>query len=367
MEDKTYEYDLVIVGGGISGATIAALNKDKRVLVIERGQIGGLARTEDFNGTIVHKHGAHIFHTDDDYVWEFVNNHAIFNGYIHQEKALINDKVVPFPINIDTYNLYYDVSEPSDVNTCIESGLKNKESLEEYLSNVLGENLYNKYYKGYLTKYWGMQPKDLPWFLFNQEDIRSTYSSIAFKDRFQGVPIHGYTSMIEDMLSDADVIQADFLSDKEYYKSLAPVVIYTGSLDEYFNYGWGKLPYRSFIHRLSIEPVNDYQGCAVMRHCDEDVRVLNTTEHWFMDGENEENTTVVSRCYSRDYEDGKGYLRGRAYPLDKPQALWGKYMNKMMEEEGVYIAGHLAHYCDMTMAECVKDAMITNDIINDSI
>ena len=361
-----HEYDIVIVGSGISGATMAALNKDKRVLVIERGDIGGLAHTEDYNGTTIHKHGAHVFHTDNQDVWDFINKYDIFNGYIHQEKALIDGDIAPFPINLDTFKKYYNMSNIGKIEEGIDVVMM-FDNLEGYTINLLGDDLYEKYYKGYLTKYWGMQPKDLPWFLLHKEDFRTTYQANVYTERFQGVPINGYTHLIENMLSNAEVIQADYLSDKEYYDSLAPIVIYTGSLDEYYDYKLGKLPYRAFIHRFSIEPERNYQGCAVVRHCDEGVKVLNTTEHWHMSGVNEENTSSVSRCYSRDYEDGKGYLRGKAYPLDAPQNLWGEYRDMMVFEEGVYIAGHLANYCDMDMAECVEEVMNLNELINDNI
>lgn len=351
-------YHMVLVGAGLTSATIAALNTDKKILVVERDEIGGMCRTENEGDIEVHKYGPHIFHTSNHKVWSFVNQYATFNGYVHRAKACVEDNILSFPINLETYNQLYAGSKPfspDDLSTLIVEN--DADNFEDYLAEKIGYDLYDKFYKGYSEKMWGMPAKNIPLFIAKRIPIRTSYNDLYFNDLYQGVPKDGYTVMIERMMEHCDIQSLDFLSDKDYYESLADTVIYTGSVDEYFDYELGELPYRSMEYFMSIEPCKDFQGIGQMNYPDDDVPYTRIIEHKHFNWINRP-ITITTTEYPRPWKRGGHLNRFYPIPLQENMNLYEEYYR--MDSKAIF-AGRLGDYSYINMDEAIKRAMILDE------
>jgi UDP-galactopyranose mutase len=268
------KYDYLIVGAGLFGAVFAheAHKKGKNVLVIDkRDHIAGNIYTENIEGINVHKYGAHIFHTDDKEIWNYINQFAEFNRYTNSPIARFGKEIYNLPFNMNTFTkIWPDIFTPSDAMKKIEeekAELKiiEPQNLEEQAISLVGKTIYEKLVKGYTEKQWNRPCKELPAFIIKRLPVRFTYDNNYFTDRYQGIAIGGYTKMIEKMLEGIEVrLNCDFLENREYYKNIASKIIYTGKIDEYFDYQYGELEYRSLYFDTKIFDVENYQGNAVI-------------------------------------------------------------------------------------------------------
>jgi len=355
------EYDILLIGAGISSATIAASLPDKKILVLERGELGGMARTEEYNGIDVHKYGPHVFHTSNSTVWEFMNRFATFNGYIHRCKSMVNGIVRSFPVNLSTYNELYNMDSPEYVKGLM--GESNADNFEDYLIEKVGPDIYDKFYKGYWEKLWGMPARHIPLFIAKRIPIRTSFNDLYFNDLYQGVPIDGYTAMIEKMFERCDVMNVDFMNDKDRYESLADVVVYTGSVDEYFDYSLGVLPYRSMKYYLDIEPVEDFQGTAQMNYCDERVPFTRKIEHKHFNWV-DTKSSIVTIEYPKPWYKGSKLQRFYPIPLEQNEELYASYIQL---DHKAYFAGRLGKYKYMDMDQCVEEAMYLSEVIKEEL
>jgi len=346
------KYDMVIVGAGLTGATIAALCPDKKILILEKDEVGGACRTENFGGIDVHKHGPHIFHTSNEHVWRFVNKYAEFNGYVHRVKANVDGQIYPMPINLETYNRLYSIDTPSRAKELITES--DADNFEDYLVEKIGPDLYDKFYKGYTEKFWGVPANSIPAFIAKRVPIRTSYNDLYFNDKYQGVPVDGYTNMINRMIDHCDIQQVDFNSDRDYYESLADVVIYTGSIDEYYDYELGVLPYRSCEYYMSIVPESDYQGIGQMNYPDDDVLYSRVIEHKHFNWVDTESS-IITYEHPRQWKKGSHLKRFYPMPFIESTSLYDDY--EALDGKAIF-AGRLGTYSYINMDEAVRRAMI---------
>ena len=296
-------YDYLIVGAGLYGAVIAnrAVSMGKKVLVIERrDHIGGNVYTEEIEGINVHKYGAHIFHTDYEEVWKYVNQFVEFNRFTNSPIARIGDELYNMPFNMNTFSkIWPDVLTPDDAMKRIESEraeVKDKEinDLETQAISLVGRTIYEKLVKGYTEKQWGRECKDLPAFIIRRLPVRYTFDNNYFSDRYQGIPMGGYTKMVERMLEGAEIrLNTNFFDDRKYYQSIAKKIIYTGMLDEYFDYKFGVLEYRSLKFDTKILDTPNYQGNAVVNYTGGEVLYTRVIEHKHFEFANTDKTVIT--------------------------------------------------------------------------
>ena len=359
------KYDYVIVGAGLFGCTFAyEMNKlGKKCLVIDRrDHVGGNIYCENINGINVHKYGAHIFHTSDKKIWDYVNNFCEFNNYVNSPIANYKGELYNMPFNMNTFTkLWNDVVTPSDAMKRIEeqrsevSGIE-PSNLEEQAISLVGRDIYEKLVKGYTEKQWGKDCKELPSFIIKRLPVRFTFNNNYFNDRYQGIPIGGYNVIIDKMLDGCDVkLGVDFLKDKDKYLSLGDKVLYTGMIDEYFNYSLGNLDYRTLIFENEIlEDVDDYQGNAVFNYTDRETPYTRIIEHKHF----EFNTckgTVITREYPSEWKLGDEAY----YPVndEKNNTLFEKYKELASKESNVIFGGRLGHYKYYDMDKVIMAAL----------
>lgn len=359
-----YKYDFVVVGSGLFGSTIARLLKDagKKVLVIEkRNHIGGNVYTETIDGIIVHKYGAHIFHTSNEEVWKFVNRFASFNNFINSPLANYRGEIYHLPFNMNTFvELWPDVKTPEDAQKHIDLEKKkyniaNPSNLEEQAISLVGETIYKKLIKEYTEKQWGRLCSELPASIIKRIPVRFTFDNNYFNDKYQGVPIGGCTKMVEKMLSGIEVETGkDFLQNKEYYFKLGKTIIFTGPIDEYYDYCFGNLEYRSlkFINRHFDNC--DYQKNAVVNYTSHEVPYTRIIEHKYFDYNNQKNT-IITEEYPDAWELGKE----RFYTVnnDKNNNLLNKYNELAKQEKNVLFGGRLGSYKYYDMDDTIEAAM----------
>lgn len=358
------KYDYVVVGAGLFGATFAyeMSKKGKKVLVLEkRNHIGGNIYTEYKNGIHIHKYGAHIFHTSDKEVWDFINQFSTFNNYINSPVANYKGELYNLPFNMNTFTKLWGVVTPSEAKEKIEEQRKvlngkTPENLEEQAISLVGTDIYEKLVKGYTEKQWGMDCKDLPSFIINRLPVRYIFDNNYFNDRYQGIPEDGYTKIIEKMLENCDVkLNVNYLDNKEKYNKLANKIIYTGMIDEFYDYCYGYLEYRSLRFEEEYLPdVDNYQGNAVINYTDRETPYTRIIEHKHFNFSNV-NGTVITKEYPDDWKLGKEAY----YSInnDKNNELYQKYKKLSEKDSNIIFGGRLGEYKYYNMDQIIRKAL----------
>ena len=355
------KYDLLIVGSGLFGATCAqtAVSRGKKVLVLEkRNHIGGNVYTEKIEGIDVHRYGAHIFHTSDKRVWDYVNNFCEFNNFINSPVANYKGEIYNLPFNMNTFCKMFSVSSPAQAKAVIEKQRAEIEgepkNLEEQAISLVGRDIYTKLIKGYTEKQWGRDCKDLPAFIIKRLPVRFTYDNNYFDDKYQGIPCDGYTKMIENMLCGAEIrTGVNFSDDKDAYLNLAENCIYTGPIDEYFGFSLGKLEYRSLRFETEILDEENHQGVAVMNYTEREVPYTRIIEHKHFCNKNQPKT-VITREYPATLSNGLEPY----YPVNdkRNNELYDAYA-RLALKENVFFGGRLAQYRYFDMDDTVAAAL----------
>ena len=349
-------YDYLIVGAGLYGAVFARQMTDagKKVLVIDkRPQIAGNVYTEDVEGIHVHKYGAHIFHTNNKTVWEYVNKFAQFNHFVNSPIAKYKGEVYSLPFNMYTFNKMWGVSTPEEAQAKIkaqrlEAGIKEPKNLEEQAISLVGTDIYQKLIKGYTEKQWGRDCKDLPAFIIKRLPVRLTYDNNYFNALYQGIPMGGYTKMVANMLEGIEVkLNEDYLYGKKKWDEIAEKVVYTGAIDAYFDYSLGALQYRSVRFDTELLDMPNFQGNAAVNYTDKEKPWTRIIEHkWFEFGKDDEGNeipkTVISREYSSEWEQGDEPY----YPVndEKNGNLYAEYKKMAEKEAKIIFGGRLGEY-----------------------
>ncbi|EFJ4023386.1 UDP-galactopyranose mutase [Escherichia coli] len=356
-------YDYLIVGAGLFGAVCAhELNKKgKKLLVIDRrDHIAGNAYTENNGGIQVHKYGAHIFHTNDKDIWNYVNSFVEFNRFTNSPLARFEDKLYNLPFNMNTFYQLWGVKTPSEALNIINDqrkvlGGKEPENLEEKAISLVGYDIYEKLIKGYTEKQWGRKATELPSFIISRLPVRFTFDNNYFSDRFQGIPIGGYTKMVECMLEGIDVkLGVDYKKNKINLSKRAKRIIYTGPIDEYYDYCFGMLEYRSLRFETEIHDVINFQGNAVINFTEAQIPYTRIIEHKHFDYV-ESPHTVITREYPSEWRKGDEPY----YPVNdnKNMELLKKYKELTKKESSVYFGGRLGEYKYYDMHQVIKAAL----------
>jgi UDP-galactopyranose mutase len=355
-------YDLLIVGCGLYGTTFARLAADAglRPLVIDqRPHIGGNCYTEEREKIHVHAYGAHIFHTSNRHVWEFVNRFAEFNNYINSPKALSGGKLYSLPFNMNTFHELWQVRTPAEARATIDAQryMGDPTNLEEQALSLVGRDIYETLIHHYTRKQWGKDPSELPAFIIKRLPLRFTYDNNYFNDRWQGIPIGGYTRLFQNMLEGIEVrLGIDYLTDRSALDGLARCVVFTGCIDAFFGHEEGHLEYRSLAFEHDVIASENHQGNAVINYCDADPAYTRTIEHKHFDpvGSRSE-VTVVTREYPQPCKDGAIPY----YPVnsDANQAIHRRYRERAEALPHVIFGGRLSEYRYMDMHVVVEAAM----------
>lgn len=362
-------YDYLIVGAGLFGAVFAreATDAGKKVLVIDRRQnVAGNIYNEKIEGINVHKYGAHIFHTNDDEVWAYVNRFAQFNRFTNSPVANYHGELYSLPFNMYTFNKMWGVVTPQEAAAKIEeqkkaAGITEPKNLEEQAISLVGTDIYEKLVKGYTEKQWGRDCKELPAFIIKRLPVRLTFDNNYFNAQHQGIPVGGYTKMVEHMLDGIEVrLSVDYLQEKEALDALADTVIYTGAIDAYFDYKLGYLEYRSVRFENELLDTPNFQGNAAVNYTDRETPWTRIIEHkWFEFGKDEDGKelpkTVISREYSSEWKPGDEPY----YPVndEKNSALYAEYKKLAEAEKHVIFGGRLGEYKYYDMDQVIADAL----------
>ena len=357
------KYDYLIVGAGLFGSTFANLahKQGKKVLVIDRrDHIAGNIYTEEVEGIQVHRYGAHIFHTDYKDVWDYVNSFVEFNRYTNSPVARINNEIYNMPFNMNTFaKIWNDVFTPEDAMRHINEEKKEitgePKNLEEQAISLVGRTIYEKLIKGYTEKQWGRNCTELPSFIIKRLPVRLVYDNNYFNDRYQGIPIGGYTKLVEKMLDGIEVkLNTNFFDNIEEYKEIANKIVYTGPIDEYFNYSLGSLDWRSLKFDTKVLDQTNYQGNAVVNYTGHEVDYTRVIEHKHFEFDTTSPKTVITFEYPADYKEGME----KYYTVndDKNNELADKYRELSKKEENVIFGGRLAEYKYYDMDDVIKSA-----------
>lgn len=356
-------YDYLIVGSGLFGAVFAreATNRGKKCLVIEqRNHIGGNIYCENIEGINVHKYGAHIFHTSNKEVWEYMNQFAEFNNYINSPVAVYKDELYNLPFNMNTFSKMWNIKTPAEAKDIIERQIKDlnitePKNLEEQALSLAGTDVYTKLVKGYTEKQWGRKCEDLPAFIIKRLPLRFTYDNNYFNDRYQGIPIGGYTPIIEKMLEGVEVIlnknYRDFIKETQ---DTFNKILYTGMIDEFFDYKFGKLEYRTVKFENEILDIDNFQGNAVVNYTEAEIPYTRIIEHKHFEF-GKQPKTVISREYPIEWKEGcEPY-----YPInnDRNNELYAKYKELAETRNDIIFGGRLGMYKYFDMDKVVAEAL----------
>ncbi len=343
------KYDYLIVGAGLFGSVFANIAKEhgKKCLVIDkRDHIGGNVYCEEIEGINVHKYGAHIFHTSDEEVWSYINKFAKFNNYVNSPIARTGDELYNMPFNMNTFSKMWNVKTPEEAKEKIRSQIPPFEgepsNLEEQAISMVGTDIYEKLIKGYTEKQWGRKCSELPASIIKRLPLRFTFDNNYFNDFYQGIPIGGYTKMVEKMLDGIDVeLNCDFFDKYRDFKKVADKLVYTGMIDEYFDYELGHLEYRSLEFKSRVEDTDNYQGVAVVNYTGTEVPYTRVIEHKHFEFGTQPKT-VVTEEYPVNWEPGMDAY----YPIndDRNNELYRKYEMLAKKEDDVIFGGRLGHY-----------------------
>lgn len=366
------KYDYLVVGSGLSGSTFAYMARQRglKCLVIDkRDHLGGNVYCEEKEGINIHKYGAHIFHTNNKEVWNFVNSFVDFNRYTNCPVANYKGELYNLPFNMNTFYQMWGTTTPTNAKIKIEEQRKeaiNKlqgkapSNLEEQALILVGKDIYEKLIKGYTEKQWGRKCSELPSFIIKRLPVRFIFDNNYFNDKYQGIPIGGYNKLIEGLLYGVETrIGVDFFKDREYWENISDKIVFTGKIDEFYNYCYGKLEYRSLILEEELHNICNYQGNAVVNYTSENVPYTRIIEHKHFEvfGENimDTNYTIITKEYPTQFEDGMEAY----YPINdiKNESLYNKYKNLANKEQRVLFIGRLAEYSYYNMDEIVNNVL----------
>lgn len=358
---KTYDY--LIVGAGLFGAVFAceATKKGKTCLVIDkRPHIGGNIYTENIEGINVHKYGAHIFHTSNKTIWDYVNQYIEFNNYVNQPVAIYQDELYNLPFNMNTFSKMWGIKTPKEAQDIINAqiadlNIEEPQNLEEQALKLVGRDVYEKLIKGYTEKQWGRPCQELPSFIIKRLPLRFRYDNNYFNDRYQGIPIGGYTALVEKLLDGVEVrVNTDYFDFIKENPNIANKTVYTGMIDEFFDFCYGHLQYRSVRFETEILDCDNYQGNAVVNYTEREVPYTRIIEHKhfeFMTGDK----TIISKEFSEEWKPGVEPY----YPInnDENNALYLKYCALAKEREDIIFGGRLGMYKYFDMDKVIEVAL----------
>ena len=358
-------YDYLVVGAGLFGAVFAheAALKGKKVKVIEkRNHIAGNIYTREEEGIQVHQYGAHIFHTSDKEIWDYVNQFAEFNRYTNSPVANYKGEIYNLPFNMNTFNKLWGVVTPAEAQAKIDEQRavlngKTPENLEEQAISLVGTDIYEKLIKDYTEKQWGKPTTELPAFIIRRLPVRLTYDNNYFNDTYQGIPIGGYTQIVEKMLDHENIdveINVDFFANKEQYMKYFPKIVFTGMIDEFFDYKLGELEYRSLRFENETLDMENYQGNAVVNYTDADTPYTRIIEHKHFEFGSQAKT-IITKEHSKTWEKGDEPY----YPVnnDRNNHLYKSYKKLADEQGNVIFGGRLGHYRYYDMHQVIGAAL----------
>ena len=357
------QYDYLIVGAGLFGAVFAheAKKVGKRCLMVEkRPHIAGNVYTENIEGINVHRYGAHIFHTSDKYIWEYVNQFAEFNNFVNSPLANYKGKLYNLPFNMNTFYEMWGVRTPAEAEAMIQKQradalIEVPKNLEEQAISLVGKDIYEILIKGYTEKQWGRECKDLPTSIIRRLPVRLTYDNNYFNDRYQGIPVGGYTALIEKMIEGVDIrLNTDYLESREGLDQLADKVVFTGPIDAYFSYKLGALKYRSVRFETEILERSNYQGVAVVNYTERDVPYTRIIEHKHFEF-GKQDKTIISKEYPSEWKLGDEPY----YPVNDAEntELYEQYQKLAEQKANVIFGGRLGSYKYYDMDQVISEAL----------
>ena len=358
------QYDYLIVGSGISGATLARLLTDsgKKVLVIEaRDWVGGNIATKLIDDIPVHLYGPHIFHTSYDDVWEFVNKYSEMLPFINSPLANYHGEIYHMPFNMNTFHELWGVNTPEEAKAKIaeevaKENIKDPQNLEEQALSMVGRTIYTKLVKEYTEKQWGRDCKELPAFIIKRLPLRFEYNNNYFNDIYQGIPKGGFSVLVENLLKGIEVrLSTNYYSDREYFNSLADKIIFCGRVDEFFNFKFGALEYRSLRFENELLPIDDYQHNAVVNYTSHEVGYTRITEHKHFDNSlGNHHSTYITKEYPDKFEEGK--IPYYTINDERNNSLYAKYEEETKKLDNVIFLGRLAKYKYFDIDDAIKEA-----------
>jgi UDP-galactopyranose mutase len=357
------EYNYLIVGSGLFGSIIAyeMTKKGKKCLVIEkRNHIGGNVYTENIENINVHRYGAHIFHTSNKEVWNYINQFANFNRFTNSPVANYRGELYNLPFNMNTFHQMWGVKTPEEAKTKIEEQkeeykIENPKNLEEQAISLIGKDIYEKLIKGYTEKQWGRECKDLPAFIIKRLPVRYTFDNNYFNDLYQGIPIGGYTGIMEKMLEGVEVkLNTDFFDDRQKWADIADKIIFTGMIDQYFDYCYGELEYRGLDFEFETLDCENYQGNAVINYTDAETPYTRIIEHKHFEN-SQSPKTVITREYPKAWSKGEEAY----YPMndERNSELFKKYQELAAKDDKVIFGGRLGMYQYFDMWQVIDEAL----------
>ena len=358
------EYDYLIVGSGLFGSVFAyeANKKGKKCLVIDkRNHIAGNIYTKEIEGIQVHMYGAHIFHTSNEKIWNYINQFAKFNRYTNSPIARYKNELYNLPFNMNTFNKLWGVFTPSEAKQKIKeekssANIEEPQNLEEQAISLVGKTIYEKLIKGYTEKQWGQKCTELPSFIIKRLPVRFTYDNNYFNDTYQGIPIGGYTQIIEKLLHGIDLkLNYDYFDHRNELKNIAKKIIFTGPIDKFYDYKFGKLEYRSLKFETEILDIDNYQGNAVVNYTDLEIPYTRIIEHKHFEFNTQSNKTIITR----EYPDVANENKEIYYPInnDKNNSLYEKYKTLANNDKNIIFGGRLGQYKYYDMHKVIEEAL----------
>lgn len=360
-------YDYLVVGAGLFGSIFAyeANKRGKKVLVIDkRNHVGGNMYCKNEDGIHVHEYGAHIFHTSNEKVWEYVNTLCQWNPYVNSPIAKYKNEIYNLPFNMNTFHALWGVSTPEEAKAKIaeqvqEAGIVTPRNLEEQAISLVGRDIYEKLIKGYTEKQWGRSCTELPEFIIKRLPVRFTYDNNYFNDKYQAIPVGGYNNIFNTLLSEIDIeLNVDFFANRKFYEEKATKVVFTGMIDEYYDYCEGVLNYRSLKFEHELKTTGNFQGNAVVNYNEREVPFTRVIEHKHFDRDcQNEHQTVITKEYPSEWKLGDEPY----YPVNdtKNNEMFLKYKERAKQETNVIFGGRLADYKYYDMHHVVEEALKT--------